>query len=557
LYSAEELPYFFPPTRFASPFQTVTKSKKPAMNPTTRHTPSPQQRESFLMTKIPGATTALRFVVAVGLLAAAEPTYAQCPLSFASASNYAVGSFPRSVAVGDFNADGRPDLAIANFSSNNVSILLGIAPPNAGTFQPAVNYAVGTNPGSVAVADFNADGRPDLAVANRFSNNVSVLLGNANGTFQPAINYAVSGGPVSVAPGDFNADGRPDLAVANQFNNNVSILLRNIDGTFQPAVSYAVGSLPQLVAVGDFNADGRPDLAVANANSGNVSILLGNANGTFQAAVNYAAGISPRSLAVGNFNGDGRPDLAVPDYGSNTVSILMGNANGTFQAAVNYAVGSFPSSVTVGDFNADSRPDLAVANNISSNVSVLRGNANGTFQAAVNYAAGDGPYSVAVGDFNADGKPDLASVNNNSTNVSILLNTNTGFPPPGITQQPASQLVLAGQIAAIAVTADGFGNTLTYQWRKNGIAIANGGTISGADSPTLTFTPARLSDVASYDVLVTGSAACGVGPQLTTSATGILAVTGTNPCPADFNIDGELNPDDLADFIGAFFAGCG
>jgi len=405
------------------------------------------------MTKIPGATTALRFVVAVGLLAAAEPTYAQCPLSFASASNYAVGSFPRSVAVGDFNADGRPDLAIANFSSNNVSILLGIAPPNAGTFQPAVNYAVGTNPGSVAVADFNADGRPDLAVANRFSNNVSVLLGNANGTFQPAINYAVSGGPVSVAPGDFNADGRPDLAVANQFNNNVSILLRNIDGTFQPAVSYAVGSLPQLVAVGDFNADGRPDLVTANFSIGNVSILLGNANGTFQGAINYAVGVNSVSVAVGDFNADGRPELAVANFGGN---------------------------------------------------------------------------------------------------VSVLLNTNTGFPPPVITQQPASQIVQAGQNAALAITANGFGNTLTYQWRKNGIAIASGGNIAGATSPTLTFTPALSGDTALYDVLVSAPT-CGGRFHVTTSTAVIFTVTGTNPCPADFNADGTLDPDDLADYITAFF----
>jgi len=138
--------------------------------------------------------------------------------------NYAVGSDPLSVAVGDFNADGRRDLAVANLSSNSVSILLGTGPGRP-SFGAPVNYAVGTAPSSVAIGFFNADFRPDLAVANVNSGNVSILLSNANGTFQPAVNYVAGTGPQSVAVGDFNADGRPDLAVANQASNNVSVLL--------------------------------------------------------------------------------------------------------------------------------------------------------------------------------------------------------------------------------------------------------------------------------------------------------------------------------------------
>ena len=384
-------------------------------------------------------------------------------------------------------------------------------------------------------------------------------------SFAPVANYAAGVNPISVAVGDFNADGRPDLAVANRGSGNVSILLGNGGGggTFQAAVNYAVGSGPASVAVGDFNADGRPDLAVANADSNNVSILRGTGPGrpSFGAATNFAVGSQPLSVVVGFFNADFRPDLAVANANSGNVSILMGNASGTFQAPVNYAVGSIPIEVAVGDFNADGRPDLAVANQTSNNVSILLGNPPpnaGTFQARVNYAAGDVPISVAVGDFNADGRPDLAVANNLSDIVSVLLNTTgiASFPVPTITQQPASQIVQAGQIATIAITANGFGNTLTYQWRKNGVPVVNGGNISGATTPTLTFTPALSGDTESYDVVVTAPA-CGGGFLVTTSAAGILAVTGTNPCPADFNIDGELNPDDLADFIGAFFAGCG
>ena len=226
----------------------------------------------------------------------------------------------------------------------------------------------------------------------------------------------------------------------------------------------------------------------------------------------------------------------------------------SFASTFSYAVGTNPISVAVGDFNADGRPDLAVANFNSANASILLGNANGTFLPAVNYVAGAGPVSVAVGDFNADGRPDVAVANSYSNNVSVLLNTGTGFPPPVIIQQPLSQIVPTRQNAVLTVAANGFGNTLTYQWRKNGVPIVNGGTIAGATSPTLTFTPTLLSDTAAYDVQVTGAAACIVGEQVTTSAAGILVVN--NPCPADFNGDGFVTGEDLDEFVALFEAGC-
>ncbi len=354
------------------------------------------------------------------------------PTTSVSFSNrfYTVGTGPISIAVGDFNLDGRLDVVVVNSGDNNVSVLLG---NGEGTFQPAVDYPVGSYPKSVAVGDFNGDGKPDLVVANSVNNNVDVLLGNGDGTFQPAVNYTVGTFPVSVAVADFNGDGKLDLVVANVDSNNVSVLLGNGDGTFQtPAVNYAAGTGPESVAVGDFNGDGKPDLAVANFSSGNVSVLLGKGDGTFQAAVNYAAGTNPFSVAVGDFNGDGKPDLAVANFGSGNVSVLLGKGDGTFQAAVNYAAGTNnnPYSVAVGDLDGDGELDLAVANSNSNFVSVLLGNGDGTFQAAANYLVGGGPESVATGDFNGDGRMDLAVANFVSNNVSILLQP-TPPPPPG------------------------------------------------------------------------------------------------------------------------------
>jgi hypothetical protein len=216
---------------------------------------------------------------------------------FQTAVTYNVGNAPVTVATGDFNGDGRTDLAVTNGgASGNVSILLG---NGNGTFQAAVNYTVGSNPDFVAVGDFNGDGKVDLAVTNGASSGyVSILLGNGDGTFQPAVSYPVGIDPYTVVVGDFNGDGKADLAVVNLGSNSVSVFLGNGDGTFQPAVSYNVGSVPYAAAIGDFNGDGKADLVVANggSNSNNVSVLLGNGNGTFQTAVNYNVGTHPTAL---------------------------------------------------------------------------------------------------------------------------------------------------------------------------------------------------------------------------------------------------------------------
>ncbi len=381
--------------------------------------------------------------------------YAPSPLSFLPAVNYGAGLAPISVAVGDFNGDGKPDLAVANIQSDNVSVLIG---SGGGTFETAVNYGTGSGPQAVVAGDFNGDGKLDLAVANVSSNNVSVLIGKGDGTFHSAVNYAVANGPGSIAVGDFNHDGKLDLVVANYQTNNVSVLLGNGDGTFQTAVNYNAGSGPYSLAVGDFNRDGKLDFVVADDNTNNVSVLLGNGDGTFQAAVSYSAGSAPTSVAVTDFNGDGKPDLVVVDDGGNTVAVLLGNGDGTFQAAQNSAAGFSPFWLAVADFNGDGYPDLAVTNNVSSNLGVLLGIGNGTFQAPMNYGVGSNPDAVAVGDLNGDGKPDLIVANTEDNNLSIMLN-DTAFLAPAIVESPQPKSTLTGA-------------SVTFQWDACDLASA-------------------------------------------------------------------------------------
>ena len=430
-------------------------------------------------------------------------------------SDIATGIGPRAVTTGDFNGDGKLDLAVANLSDNSVSVLLG---KGDGTFQAAVDYTAGSAPTFVAVGDFNGDGKPDLAVANNHDGNVSVLLGDGDGTFQAAVSYGAGSYPASVAVGDFNGDGKPDLAVANSDDNNVSVLLGRGDGTFQTAVNYATGSVPLSVAVGDFNGDGKPDLAVANHWSDNVSVLLGNGDGTFQAAMNYTAGSYADSVAVGDFNADGKPDLAVTNYYSDNVSVLLGRGDGTFQAAVNYATGSVPLSVAAGDFNGDGKPDLVVVNVSDNSVSVLLGNGDGTFQPMAYYAVGLNPTSVAVGDFNGDGRLDMAVANLRDNTVSVLLQTlvvslsssslTFADQPVGTTSPPQTVTLTNGSSAPLSISS-----------------IAVTGTNAGdyAQANTCPVSPSTLQVGANCTISVTFT------PTATGTRTGNLTITDNAP----------------------------
>jgi hypothetical protein len=338
--------------------------------------------------------------------------------SFSPALNFGVGVFPVSVAVGDFNRDGKPDIATANGGSDSVSVLLG---NGAGSFGAAVNFSVGTVPYSVAVGDFNLDGKPDLAAANRDSGNVSVLLGNGAGSFGAATNFNVGTSPRSIAVGDFNLDAKPDLVTANTSSDNFSVLLGNGAGNFAAAVNFSAGSgFPIGVALGDFNGDGKLDLASGNNTNTNASVLLGNGAGSFAAPTFFGDGFSAFGVTVGDFNLDARLDLVTSNAQPNNVSVLFGNGAGGLGVNTFFSAGNTPISLAVGDFNLDDQPDLVAANAFGTNISVLLGNGAGSFAAAANFDVDSNPNSVAMGDFNLDGKPDLVT---SGSTVSVRLNT--------------------------------------------------------------------------------------------------------------------------------------
>src|SRR5215211_4138918 len=347
------------------------------------------------------------------------------------------------------------------------------------SFAPAPSspISVGTNPTTVANADFNGDGKVDLAAQNAGSNTVSVLLGNGDGTFQSKHDFAVGLAPTSVISADFDSDGIADLAVTNQNSNNVSVLLGQDldsdgkgDGTFKQKQDFAVGTYPSSVISADFNGDTYADLAVANSASNNVSVLLGQdsnghnkADGTFQAKQDFsiqapctgeacplAAMHAPNQVIAKDFNADGKDDLATANAGfcgffpqPGGISVLLGNGNGTLQNAKTYSMGnptcgtdpftgapilisSVAPSVTTVDVNTDGKAALAATIENSNVVSVLRRNGDGTFAARQDFAVGTRPTAVTGTDLNGDAKADLAVSNFGSDNVSALFNNGSG-----------------------------------------------------------------------------------------------------------------------------------
>jgi hypothetical protein len=208
--------------------------------------------------------------------------------------------------------------------------------------------SVGAKSVSAAVADFNGDGKQDIAVANSYSNDVSVLLGEGNGTFLPAVNYGVGVHPRAVIAADFNRDGKTDLAVVNFGEISVSILLGNGDGTFQAESRYLAGYNAVALATADLNGDGITDLIIATGYD--IEVLLGRGDGVFGAATSYAAGANVSAIAVADFNGDGMPDVAIANQSRGVVSILRGNGDGTLQPTTDIVVATDPRSLIVSDF---------------------------------------------------------------------------------------------------------------------------------------------------------------------------------------------------------------
>jgi Big-like domain-containing protein/VCBS repeat protein len=438
------------------------------------------------------------------LLACSALTFAG---NFQTPTNYQTNPYPTGIVSGDFNRDGNTDLVMTVCGDKNcvapgsVQVLLGHGNGKfslGGVFAAGV---LGTSVDTLASGDFNGDGTPDLVVVtnaiNKFGN-VNVLIADGSGGFLPPVGYPVGGStPVWAAVADFNGDHKLDLAISVTTTNSVAVLQGNGDGTFRPAVNYDVENAPQGITVGDVNGDGIPDIIAANqcgldpaCRLGTVSVLLGNGNGTFQPELGFPAGMFPLSVALADFDGDGHPDLAVaqpcgadPTCVSNgAVGILLGNGDGTFQPFVSYlSTGLNTVRLTVGDFNGDHYSDVVALNAQATDITVFLGSGDGTLQPGIDYTVGLVPIWAVVADFNRDRAPDLAVANEFGFDVSVLLNS--GGTKMSLTSTPNPSRV--GQTVTftvtVAATLSGYGTptgtvTFTSGGKTLGTAPLVGGT---------------------------------------------------------------------------------
>lgn len=365
-----------------------------------------------------------------------------------------------SLAAGDFIGDGLADLAVA--AGRSTFILPGLP---GGTF--AAGMDLGRRSDFLTSADFNRDGRPDLALVRRTDEQgfvrpgVAILLGSGNGAFSDGQTLQIAGtefdsGPIFSAL--VNPDEFTDLLLSDARGGLVKFYAGKGDGTFTAAVETAVGTHPSWMALGDLNEDGRLDLAVGRQGdfgqlNGGVSVLLGNGEGTFQAPVEVLGQAMAGRVALGDLNGDGHLDLAVanekPQFTFN-VSVLLGNGDGTFQPASNLAPPDGFSffgvgGLTVTDFDQDGRQDVLVGSNGNQALIIYPGNGDGSFQDPISGDIGPDPADMILADLNLDRKPDVALASGSLVVTVLNLSTSEGAN---------TELTLEGRGAATTVSAD-------------------------------------------------------------------------------------------------------
>jgi uncharacterized repeat protein (TIGR01451 family) len=356
------------------------------------------------------------------------------------------------VANGDFNGDGKMDIAAMDSGSHSVTIYLG---NGSGGFTPSIGspFQTGSSPVAIVAVDLNRDGKVDLAIANQGVNTLTVLLGNGTGGFAaaPGSPFALGFNPTSIAVSDFNPDGTPRLGVAGLATTAFAKFKRDEFGNFfintfpMPSGSYSG------IASGDFNSDGTFDLAVSDT-AGTVGINLKNPNGGYFPLVSIPSTIHPQGIVTADLNGDGKTDIVT--YDATGIEVLLGNGSGGFAEAAGSpfvpGTGAITgiSSVQVGDFNGDGKRDLFVVRTPSSTskgeVVIMLGNGSGGFTQAV----GGGTYAflssnlqnAVVADFNGDGRTDIAVTDPGNDAVVVLRGVPAAAQPISVTPNTGSSL---------------------------------------------------------------------------------------------------------------------
>ena len=451
------------------------------------------------------------------------------PPLFSSGTSFS-GGVGYYTAVGDFNNDGKQDLAITNYNTASVSILLG---DGAGGFTSGATVSVSNFPLWAAVGDFNGDGNQDLAVAS--SSVVAIRLGDGAGNFSLTANVSTGISCYSVALGDFNGDGKLDFVTANNGVDTASVRFGDGAGGFTGSTNVSVGDGPSSVVTGDFDNDGDMDFATSNATAGTVSVRLNNGAGMFSGATEITVGSSPEYMQLGDFNEDGNLDFVASNRSSGTLSIRFGNGAGGFTGSTNTSVGTSPAQVVVADLNNDGHQDLAVKR--SNLFNHLLGDGLGGFGSpvSISVAGATGGYGLTLGDFNQDGRQDLLLDNVTTGTYYLQLggcNTAPTITAGGPLARQAGSAGTSSTIATVSDTETAAGSlTVTATTFPTGITITSITNTSG--TVTATVTAACNATVGANTVVLTvtdGNGATSTA-NLTVNVTAATAPTPSNAGP--------------------------
>jgi FG-GAP-like repeat/Abnormal spindle-like microcephaly-assoc'd, ASPM-SPD-2-Hydin len=439
---------------------------------------------------------------------------------YVNTQNATTGAGPLGIAAGDFNKDGKLDLAVSNTTAGTVSILLGNGD---GTFQTQTTFNAGTSPYGIAVTDLDGDGNLDLVIGS-LSTTITLARGSGTGTFTTTSLTGLSS-PAYPAIADINAGGKVDMAVANIGTSTIKIFSANGTGGFEtPTTLTPPGTITSLI-LADFSGDGKLDIAAADSTTGNVDVFLGNGNLGFGTVTSFAAVTSPRTMAAGDFNKDGKLDLAVASNDGGGIALLTGTGTGTFNAASSIvATGDF-NAITAGDFNNDGKLDI-ITLSTDGTLQAWFGNGDGTFQAPLTISTGDAGNQIALGNFATAGGLGVAVPTTNAVAVSVptlsLNPSSFNFQNVNIGQTGVQAFTLTNPRGTTAtITSVGFTGTNPGDYSQTNTCGAS--LLSGHSCViTVTFTPTVMGASAALLSVVDNAPA---SPQTAAlSGTGIAPV---------------------------------